>query len=82
MPLDPGTLNKLLPALCFGMAGDMDSRSDSASLRSFAVTMIVGGVKVRSRDEGFSICFSSLEERTVQLGVGFGQTNRETEELI
>lgn len=73
MPLEPGTPSKLLPQDCFGMAGDMDSRSDSASLRLFAVTMMVGGVKVRSREVGFSSCFSSLEERTTQLGMGYGQ---------
>lgn len=47
----------------------VDSRSDSTSLK-FAVTIIVGGVKVRSSDVGFSSCFSSLERRTTQLGDG------------
>lgn len=68
------------------MAGDIvESRSDSASLR-FAVTMIMGGVKVRSSDVGFSSCFSSLEERTTQLGMGFQvrwiwEVKRETDTL-
>lgn len=72
MPLEPGTPSRLLPQDCFGMAGDKDSRSDSAS-RLFAVTKMVGGVKVRSREVGFSSCLSSLEERTTQLGMGYGQ---------
>lgn len=70
MPLLPGTPSRLFPPDCLGMIGDIvDSRSDSASLMLFAVTMIVGGLKVRSREVGFSSCFSSLGgERTTQLG--------------
>lgn len=64
MPVELGTPKKW-PVDWGGIVGEFGSKSsDSASLRLVAVTMIVGGVKLRSRDVGFSSCFSSLEDRT------------------
>lgn len=58
-PFAPGTLSKLLDGGLSEAGGDI--KSDSASL-AFAVTMMMGGVKVRSNEVGFSSCFSNLED--------------------
>lgn len=73
MPLDPGTPSRLFPD-GFGSPGDIIvSMSDSSVSFIFAVTKMVGGVKFRSSDVGFSSCFSNLpRKRTAQLGLGAG----------
>lgn len=62
MPLDPGTPSRLFPD-GFGSPGDIIvSMSDSSVSFIFAVTKMVGGVKFRSSDVGFSSCFQQPTE--------------------